>query len=189
MTNFFGAVGYASCFIQWLWVVILYSNLLMSFVSIIAPNQDNEVVKTTSAVANASPSVAVMFMGVVVTIAMIIFTIYILVKIPSTIVKASKKVVHGAAENAVPLVLKIQNKPDTEKRRKKLAPKLILIIKVILIILPVILSFLSKFIDNQTLEFNIAMYVSAGLVIISALFFVFQYSLAGLLSVKKQELW
>jgi hypothetical protein len=104
------------------------------------------------------------------------------------IIKTSKKIVHGVAGNVTPLLLKIQHKKDTKKYHIKLTARLILVIKAMVIVIPIILTFTSQFIEKQSIDFFIAMYVSLWLACFSLIFFVIQYSLANILSVKRQEL-
>jgi len=120
---------------------------------------------------------------------MALITMYIIVKIPSTIVKTTKKALHNTAENVTPLVLRIQHKKDTKKNHINLTPRLVLILKIILIIAPLILSFTSKFVDKQMFDFYIAMLISLWLACASIVFFAFQYILAVILSTKRQDLW
>jgi len=130
-----------------------------------------------------------MIILVVVTIIMVALTIYILIKIPSTIVRTSKNIVHKTAEDATPLILRIQHKKDNKSNHLKLTPRLVLFMKIIILIAPVVLSFTSQFIDKQVIDFYIAMYASLWLACVSVIFFVFQYILASLFAIKRQDLW
>lgn len=134
-------------------------------------------------------SVPMIIMTAVITFVMVALTLYILIKIPSTLIKSSKKVVRTAAEGAAPLVLQVQNKKVTTRSRLKLTPFLIIIMKLILIFLPLILAFASQFIEKQIFDFFISIYIGVLLACFSLLFFVFQYMIAEIMLVKRQDIW
>jgi len=189
MANSFGAVGYLFSSIQWLWVILLYSSLIIWLAKYLSPANTNQISKPVGTANSLSSSVPMIIITAVVTFIMIVLTLYIIIKIPSTLVKASKRVVQGAAEGATPIVLQAQNKKETKRNLIKLTPVIIFIMKLILIIIPVILAFTSQFIEKQVFNFFISMYVAVLLACFSLLFFVFQYLAAGLMSVKKQDIW
>jgi len=188
VTNFFGALGYMLCSLLWLWTVMLYFSWIEKIVVIVSPNVENPVVEP-SVVVNSSSGMLPMFFAIAVTIIMAAVTIYIIIKIPSVIINTSKKVVHNTADNVTPIVLKIQHKGDNKKNRIKLSFKLVLVIKILLIVIPIILTFCSQFIEKQLFDLFLATYVSFWIASLCVLFFAFQYFLASLLSVKRQDLW
>jgi hypothetical protein len=142
-----------------------------------------------STVVDLGSNTPFMIIAAAITIIMVVFTIYVIVKMPSTIVKTGKKVVHETADNVTPLVLRIQHKKDTKKNYIKLTPQIILVIKIILIIAPVMLIFTSQSIENQMIDYSIAMFVSFLLTCFTVMFFIFQYFLARLFAIKRQDLW
>ena len=191
VTNLFGAFGYLACSMQWLWAVALNFSLVKSLAMFVSPNTTNPVVEPTVVAVssgNSSPNVLLIFVGIIFVVIMIALTIFILIKMPSTIVNTGKKVVHGVAENVTPLILRAQHKKDNKQNRKKLSSTLIIILKITLVIIPLILAYASKFTDNQMFDFNIAMIVAIWLLGSSLIFFVAQYLLAKLFEIKKQDL-
>lgn len=186
--NFFGAFGYFFCSLLWFWVVIIYFSVIKAFALFFSPTVNNHVVKPVAATSSAPGPLSIVVV-VIVTVIMVLLTLYIIIKIPSTLAKASKKVVHQAAENATPLVLQVQHKKNTKKNHIKLTSGLIILMKVVLILIPVILTITSQFLQQQTLDFYIAMYVSVWLASFGVVFFGLQYLLASVLSVKHQDLW
>ncbi|MDP3443904.1 MAG: hypothetical protein Q8T08_13685, partial [Ignavibacteria bacterium] len=120
ISNAFGVLGYLFCFLQWLWVILLYFGLIMNLALFISPNnpQDTSVaVIAPGAATEIDPFVSIIItvISIVILIVMLALTAYLLFKIPSTIVKTSKKIVFEAAEKAVPLVLQAQHKKETKK--------------------------------------------------------------------------
>jgi len=188
LTNFFGALGYLFCSLQWLWVIILYFSLIKALIVIVSPNGDNHVIRVVSH-ATTEPNIALAIVSGIIVVAMLALTLYFIYKIPATIIKTSKRTVQEAAKTVAPTVLKFQHKKDTKKNLITLTPKLIVVLKLALIILPLILTFFSQFIEKQMISYLIATFVSFWLAGACILFFVIQYTVANLLSVKSQEIW
>ena len=151
VTNFLGAVGYFFCSLQWLWVILLYSSLITGLAKIMNTETATQPAQP-SANLDLTASVPMIIIAAVITFVMVVLTLYILIKIPSTLIKSSKKVVQIAAEGAVPLILQAQKKKVTKRSRVKLTPFLIVIMKLILIFIPVVLVFVSQFIEKQMFE-------------------------------------
>lgn len=149
-------------------------------VAVIAPGSATEI--------DPFVSILVTVISIVILIAMLALTAYLLFKIPSTIVKTSKKIVFEAAEKAVPLVLQAQHKKETKKNRIKLTPRLVLIFKAILTMAPLILTFLSQFVENKSISFDIAMIVGIWLAAICVVNFILQYVCGRLLKLRLQDL-
>ena len=191
VANLFGAFGYLACSMQWLWAVALNFSLVKSLALFVNPNTTNPVAEPTVVAVssgNSAPNVLLIFIGIIFVVIMVALTIFILIKMPSTIVNTGKKVVHGAAENVTPLILRAQHKKDNKQNRKKLSSTLIIILKIILVIIPLILACASKFTNSQMFDFDIAMIVAVWLAGSSMIFFVAQYLLAKLFEIKKQDL-
>lgn len=189
IANFFGAIGYLVCSLQWLWMIMLYFSLIKALMLLISPSADSPVVKPSPATVDLSSNTPLMIVAAIIVIIMVVLTIYIIVKMPSIIAKTGKKIVHTTANSATPIVLHIQHKKDTTRNHKKLTLRLILAIKIILITVPIILAFTSQFIEKQMIDFSIAIYVSLFLACSSIISFAIQYFLARLLSVSRQDLW
>lgn len=189
IVNFFGAFGYLSCAMQWLWAIALNFILIKALASLISPTPNRPIINKAPVVANSSPDIFVIVFGIIITVTIVLLTIYILIKIPSTIVKTSKNVVHKTAENITPIVLQVQHKKDSKRNRIKLSFRIILFIKAMLVVIPLIFSFTSQFTEKQMIDFHISIQLGLWLAGFSVIFFAFQYILANLLLVKKQDLW
>ena len=192
ITNFFGALGYLSCSIQWLWAVVVNFSLLEILVEFLKSNAGEQTIQTTNlndySSLSSDSNIIFMVFAAMITLFMIIFTLYVIIKIPSAIVKTSKKIVQETAESAAPVVLKIQHQKDTKKAHKKLTFRLILIIKTALIIVPVVLAFISQFAQKQMFDYSFSIYIGLWLALFSAIFFAFQYCLAKFMSVDKKDI-
>ena len=111
LANFFGGVGYFFCLLQWFWVVILYFSIIEKVALFFSTNNEKTVTKTIPAV-EIGPNLSFTIIAVTITVFMILLTLYVIYKIPSTIVKTGKKIVHGTAETVTPMVLRYQHKKD-----------------------------------------------------------------------------
>ena len=196
LANSFGSIGYFFCSMQWFWVVLLYFSLIKSFALSTIPNASIDsqppqpviLDPDTVTAASSGPDIFFIIIATAITILIFAITIYVIVKMPSTISKASKNVVRGAAENATPILLQIQHKKDTKQNHIKLTPMLVLIMKLLLIIIPIGLTFASLFIPEQLVDFNISLIVSFWLLSISLFAFLIQYLLGKVFSLKIQDI-
>jgi hypothetical protein len=188
IANFFGSFGYLFCFFQWFWAVMLYFSIIKSVTTFLAPDASNHVQKFTAAPAPTPPNSLELVVLAIIVVIMIAVTIYALIKIPMGIVKTGNKVAYKTAVTMTPIVIKAQHKKDTKKARIKITPKLLLIAKLLLIVIPVVLTAASGLLDKQAVDYRIAMAVGYGLACLSSIFFAVQYSLAGLLRVKMPDL-
>ncbi len=194
IVNFFGAFGYLFCSLQWLFAVLLYSSFIQSLALFLTPENNNEVVEPpeiTPVISNigSTPSPIQLIITAVIMVSVISLTIYILIKLPSTIIKTGKKIVHETAEFATPILIKAQNKKETKKFHLKLSSRLVLTMKTTLVFIPIILTYLSQFIEKQVLDYRVAIYVSVSIAVISVILFTLQYIFSYLLKIKKQDLW
>jgi hypothetical protein len=187
-SNFFGSFGYLFCFLQWLWVVMLYFSVVQSATLLISPNADKQVEQSPSFTFALPDSSEIIILVIVMTV-MIAVTIYVLIKIPMSIVKTSNKIVHKTAETMTPIVIKAQHKKDTKRFHAKITSTLMLAIKLLLVVAPVMLTVASGLLEKQSIDYSIAMLIGGGLACFSAVFFAIQYSLANLLHVKASDLW
>jgi len=189
ISNLFGAFGYLSCSLQWLWAVLLYFSLINALFLFVKSNDAVEVVDKAQVIASPSSDISVLIFSAIIIVVMLVLTIYVIIRIPSTIVKTSKKVVNETAEGLTPLLLKVQHKKDTKKRHLKLSSRLIFVIKGILIIAPLILSLLSRLLSQQMVDYSVAVVISLWLAGFSIVFFCLQYLLAKLFAIRMRDLW
>lgn len=189
IVNLFGGVGYLFCALQWLWAVLLYFSLINALFLYIKSNNVVEVVDQSPASVDSFSNIFLIIFSVIIIIIVLMLTVYVIVKIPSTIVKTGKKVVNETADNLTPLILKVQHKKDTKKRHQKLTARLILIIKILIIVIPVVLSLLSQFQDKPMVDFNVVVFISIWLAGFSIIAFFIQYLLAKIFAIKRQDLW
>lgn len=185
--NAFGAVGYLFCFLQWLWTVLLYFSVIQPAISHLAP-EANEKTYDVPNFSVALPGPIETIIIVVVVAVMVAVTVYVLVKLPMNIVKTSSKVAYKATATAVPVTIKVQHKKDTKKNRIALTPKVLVVVKLCLLIIPVALTVGSMLLEKLPIDYSIAVVVGGGLASTTGLFFIAQYLLALALHIKLSEL-
>lgn len=187
--NFFGSLGYLVCFLQWFWALMLYFSVIQSLAIFLTPSASDKHVAQAPSFTFTPPSSLEIIILVTVVIVMIALTLYALIKIPIGIAKSSNKVVHKTAESLAPLVIKVQHKEDTKKSRLKLTAKLMFFIKLVLIIIPLVLTLASRLLDEQSVSYSIAITIGYGLAGLCVAFFGIQYLLASWLHISKADLW
>ncbi|MDD3035944.1 MAG: hypothetical protein PHO93_03415, partial [Candidatus Saccharimonadaceae bacterium] len=130
VSNSFGVLGYLSCCLQWVWILVLYfdkyKETLMSFSK--TENTEGYLPNFTIQL----PEVVTLVVGSIIVVLVLCLTVYVIIKIPSTIVNTSKKAIRDTAEKAAPLAIKAMHKKQTKKLRSKITYELIIAIKTVL---------------------------------------------------------
>lgn len=188
LVNAFGSLGYFFGFLEWFWAVMLYFSILKAFTLFVLPSAEQPVAPHTSATFTPPTQIESIIIAIV-TVIMILVSIYVLIKMPSNIAKTSNKVVHKTTDAAMPFVIKAQGLPDTKKTRAKLTAKLVLGIKLLLVIIPVGLTAASGLLEKQSVDYSIAMIVGCTLAVLSLFFFATQYLLAVIVRLKSSQIW
>lgn len=188
IVNFFGGLGYLLSMFEWLFVIVIYTSAIKTFLTYITPTVIKPVVSPPP-VFDIRSNLLIMIVAVIITVAAIILSIYVFVKTPTKVVQVTREAVHQSAEAITPVVLHVQHKMDTPKNHKKMVFNTAVLLKALIVVIPVIACFFSQFTDKQMLSFSITIYTSLCLAGLSALAFVSQYVLARLLSVKRQDVW
>lgn len=176
--------------LEWMLVVLVYFYWIqsLSFVQDFK-NHDPVPVAPVVNVPHNDGSLIYLIIGGLITAFMIGLAIYAFIKLPSMVVKATKRVVHSSAEFTTPTALHVQHKKDTKKNRKIMTPRLVLIFKGVFILLAALLMLLSQLLPVQKLEFSLMLISGLWLLGFSVLCFMLQYVLARLLRVDIQRLW
>lgn len=189
LVNFIGGTGYLFCVALWLWVVLLYFSFVEKFVNYIAPSQEPTIEQPVVQTVNTQPSNLIYVFGIITIIIVVLLTIYLIYKVPTTIAKTSKNAVKATATTIAPIVIKAQHKPQTQKRNLSLTSTIVLIIKALAILIPILFTYLYQFVNNQPIDYKIAIVVSTFFACATTLMFFIQYSLALILKINKKHLW
>lgn len=187
IANTFGSFGYLFCCMQWFWAALLYLSVIQSISSLVSPITDHQIENTPVRTMTDPNPIAMVLLGVVVVI-MVALTIYALIRIPRDIVKTSNKIVHKTANAVTPLVIKTRHKKDTKKIRNLITVKVMLILKALIVTIPVLLTIASKLLEQQSIDYSIALFVGWMLASCSAAAFIIQYILAWLVRIKLSDI-
>lgn len=181
-----GGFGYFSVALQWLFIALLYFQAFYGILPPIAqPPTPLPPPPTIPAVpASEGPSPLIIGFGIFVTIIMIGVSIYAFIKMPKELVKAGRRTTQAVAHKATPVILKAQGRKDTVKNRRRLTPRLIIIMKVLLVLIPVAAAWGSRFISDPALESTLTMVIAYWLATWSLGLFGLQYLVALILKVK-----
>lgn len=187
-TNFFGATGYLFCLLQWFWAVMLYFSVVQTVTTFVA-SDNPEPASNAHAAAFTLPDPVNWTIAIIVTIVMSAITVYALVKLPMKVVKASNRMVHRSAESVAPVIIRVQHKKPTEKQRMRITPKIILLIKLFLVVVPIGLTVASVLLEKQYVDYSIATAIGYGLAVLTIGAFAMQYLLFFLFRLTTRELW
>lgn len=185
LANSFGTLGYLSSILSWSWVTMLYLPAFLENEQVekfLIPTPPQEILQQTS---TYEPSTATIIFSIIVTIVVIVSTIIILIKLPSTVAKAGRTVTTKVADSAVPLVTRKHELPPAKKKR--LTAQLIKVIKLFIVILPVLATACSIFIQLP-MPFEVVMFVSGILSGLALVWFILQYIAARLFKVDAKSL-
>lgn len=185
--NLFGAFGYIFTAILWLSSLIIYSEFIKSLLKVEQPVQ--KPITQPTVVIDIASNQPLMIAGVIFTIAVVVLSIYVFIKIPSTTVKTTKQAVHKTAEAITPVVLQVQHIKSTPAKRKKVMFNTTIALKVLIIIIPLILAVCSSYIPDRLFDVSTALTISLWPASFALLFFLLQYITGRLLSVKSQDIW
>ena len=186
IVNFFNALGYFICMMQWLWALLMYSSLLVLIETAPVVNKSPITPNPISPQSPITRSLMIVILAFF-TATVVVVAVIVVIKLPSKIAKAGKNVVSHTAKNTAPLIIKIQRKKDTKKLRAKLTKKTIIALKLIAILAPVFGVFASYLFTEPEIEQNASMIVAIGLAMASLLAFSTQYVLAKILKIKTTE--
>ncbi len=184
LCNTFGTLGYMSTTLQWAWLLVVSLPLFTQskIAELILPSQQPTPIQPVTL---QGPSQLWVFVGLVVSIVVIVATFFVLLRLPVSVAKTGKKISDKSAAAVIPVVTR--HKSITKKAKKKLSLRLVKLFKLALIIAPLGLLLLTYFIQT-TLAHDIVLFVGAFLTIGSLLWFSLQYIVARLLDVAPQLL-
>lgn len=189
IVNLFGGLGYISCAVQWLWGVLLYSNVIQTYIRSVTPVVEKPVIEAPTIVIDGAAETLFLILGTILSIAVIVLFIYLAIKTPTTIVKTATKVVENAAESVVPTILRIEKKADTPTNRKHVVVNVKLLIKCIFVVVPFIGSLISLSTHDPVFSATVVLYSSSILLLFTTVLFAIQYVLAKALKVDSKKLW
>lgn len=173
--------------------VVVYTgfikDVLLPLVSKPAPVSENP--PPPPVVIDLASNPVLMIIAIIITFVFTILALYMFIRIPKTLVKTSKQIVHETAETVAPVVMRMQHVGEPERHPVKLKRTksiIIIIVKILLIVIPFMLILYSGLARQTSLDIGLSSMIGVWLAGLSTFFFVIQYSLAKLLSLKQQDI-
>ncbi|MDN5835708.1 MAG: hypothetical protein L0H36_03670 [bacterium] len=169
------AIAYIVCVLQWFWLLTLYLPLireyeLMEFF-INNSEQPRDIIQTSP----TEPSILMIVLAAVITIAIIGLTIYALVKTPGAIRNTGQKITHTAAKKyVVPAITHKKRLP--QKKLHLMTLKVEFLIKLGFVIVPFAASLLA-YLSPLPFEYRVVAVSSAALAATSFIFFTLEFVL------------
>lgn len=172
LPRFLAGSAYFVCMLQWLWIIILVlptlidSGLLASF----APPRVEK--PQVAIVDDTSQSPLLLITGGIVTLLMIVLTIYILIKFPSKVAQNGSTIAHKAADVIVPVVS--HHKPISPKKRRTLTARVLFYVKLALVLAPVLACYLVP--ETNTINADLIRFIGSILAMIAVGLFALEYA-------------
>ena len=183
--NIFGTLGYMSMITQWLWASILvaYPLLTKERLSVFLPDTSTQVQHAPAAdYGQFTPIVT--SVAIVITLLVLVATIYLLVKLPSQIGKKGQRLTHATATNVLPAV---HRRPLGKKQKKRMIDRITWWVKALLVIVPLIgLVFASL---DTGMSQAVIMTVGVICAIWSSLCFTTQFIIAKIHRLDTSDVW
>ncbi len=173
--NFFGALGYLSLILQWLWatVVIAYPFLMDAAYSQV----DRAQPKTPPFTTDLPPSITLIIVGIT-TALVVITSLVVMVRMPKTISTKTANLTQAVAHTITPLIAQA---PKSKKKRRVFSVRVVLGVKVAAWLIPLLAIYFSP--QNAPLPYDVVSVTALFCAAITAAYFCLQYGLARLLHV------
>jgi len=182
----FGAAGYLIVVFQWVVTAALFTPLLSMLP---APQHVTTAPAATTPpfLSDAANVAGWIFVGAV-TIIMVVFTVVALIKLPGAIVNSSKKAVQAGSNKVTTALIKATHKKDTKKRRRIIQPRMVRLIKLMLLAAPLLLAYVSRFVPDAMLDGDMALFVVALFAQFALAAFIIQYAIIFLAKLDEKSM-
>lgn len=139
------SIAYVICLLQWTWAMILYLPLLTNITVLTDLTTPDTSAQSAPIAFPALPEPVSIILAGVITVAAIMATIIILVKLPKTINTTSERVIHSVARSAVPIVT--HHAPLPIRQKRQIEVRVSYAVQIGLVVLPLIISLFSPSTD------------------------------------------
>ncbi len=184
IANSFGALGYFSAMIQWLWAFVIVGYPLISHdrLSFLLPKPSETPPPPSIEYGGFTP--IVMIIAVIFTLCIIGLTIYALIRLPATIGRKGSIVTHHTASAITPLIAK---KHTTKMQQRLLSYRLTWWVKASLVLIPLLaLVFASA---ETGLDRQVVATVGGFCAVCSALYFLIQRAIQWRGKLPPADMW
>lgn len=184
LANTFGTLGYFSTITQWLWsiVVVGYPLLSQGKLAMFLPDARNTPAPHPVEYGAFTPVMTAVAIGF--TIAIVVITVYLLIRLPATVGKRGSTVTHQAAAALAPIVSK---KPLGKKQRRALTYRLTWWVKACLVLIPAAAIFFAS--PETGLDTSVMVAVGVFCAGCSTLYFILQWCIARVFGIAAEALW
>lgn len=177
ISNGFGAIGYFSCLLQWLWVAILYLPALFAneaFRMFVLPQQGNTATHTPIIEANGPP-LLMSVIGIIITVLILLLAIYILIKLPLGIARGGHVAAQKTAAATIPIITHHKKLP--KKKQLQLTVQVVAVLKYSAAVLAAI-ALVGIYFIAVNLPNSIYVLVGLALAAVTLVGFTLQYAIA-----------
>ncbi len=139
LANVFGTLGYISVLFQWVWSLLLFAYPLLkeNAEGPLQPHQPSPSLPPVEISPDFAPVLGLI--AVVATVAILIITGIVLVRLPKTFGKKAAITTQSTAKAVLPVVTR--HKKITKKEQARLSYRIVLTLKTLVIITPLVLLF------------------------------------------------
>lgn len=177
--------GYTSLVLQWLWVSVLFLPRLFENESIKDFFIPSANTSATPSIEFHTPPLLATILAILITLVVLAVTVFILLRLPTTISKTGEKATLKTAEKIIPVI--VHHKKLPAKKKRELTVQMIRVIKFVLILLPFfLLSFVAVF--PASLPGDIVIFVGTFLALGSLVWFSLEYAFGRILKVDPLKL-
>jgi len=179
--NFFGALGYFSIAMQWLWALVIIAYPLLTNADLyrqrVTPTQP-----TPSLTFMFSPQIGLIIAGII-TVIMVIVSIAAVVSAPKTITKTTANATYATARTLAPL---IAPQPSATKKHRAMSAQTLLGVKIAAWLVPLLAVYFAP--QNAPLPYEAVSAMALICAAATAVNLGLQYGLARLLHVPARQL-
>lgn len=189
LVNTFGAFGYSSVIVQWMWTIITIGLPVLTHdvtKQVFLPRQSSEPTPTVEPIALPGPiEQLIIIASIVLAIGVMIYAIY---AIPRTVGRVGRAVTRGSAQKVATRVEHRHQQPMSKKRQRHLLSRLTWTFKYALATIPALLLFIPV---DPSVGLNQDVVIVAGLVMFgfSLLWFTLQATLARAWHIGARDVW
>lgn len=180
-----GTLFYIVSTIGWLWAVLPYVPDIAKLSATLQPQEQAQPVEQV--VTTGPPPLLLTIIIIGVTIAILVMSVYTLIKLPATIRMSGEKLTHTTSAHIVPILT--HHTHLSPKKRRQLTARIAFYIKLALCTLPVIIAACSFLVPASSLSYELTILVATFFAITSLVLFCTQLLLAKWLRIDLDIVW
>ncbi len=185
VANTFGALGYASVFVQWAWMIIVVGYpFFASDMPILFPEESPRITPEQVPVVSM-PSVVTIAVSLLITVVMLVISAIVLAKLPRSVGKSGASITQGTAKAIIPTLTHHKKIPKAKQRR--LTFTISTIIKTIAVVVPLCVVICAP--EIPELGSYLAMVIALFCASMSALYFGVQLITTIALRLSRETIW